>query len=195
MKARNWTQLKKTMTPAQLNKFCKKLAEQYANSESYFARDYFCRLYNITESCYYKAKEYAITQNLVDDDTVNKMMKKSAGNRDMHAKDSGAATVAKFARMSEERKRNKIIQAATEFADNPDISKKDLAIARGLTLREYEMMLVAAIEENLVNDQTVYAMEDRSVKNALAANVEKTLSFFDGLKKKREAFKEGITLQ
>ena len=195
MKARNWTQLKNSMTTEQLKKFCKKLAERYAKSESYFAKDYFCRLYNITASCYYKAKEYAIVQNLVDDDTVNKMLKKSASNRDRHAKDAGAATVAKFARMSEERKKNKIIQAAIEFADNPDISKKELAALHGVTVKEYETMLVAAIEENLVNDQVVYAMEDRSVKNALTANVEKTLEFFDGLRKKREAYKKGITLQ
>lgn len=195
MKARNWTQLKKSMTTEQLNRFCKKLAEQYANSESYFAMDYFCKLHNITTSCYYKVKEYAVTQNLVDDDIVNKMMRKSAGNRDMHAKDAGVATVAKFARMSEERKKNKIIQTAIEFADNPDISKKDLAVMRGITVKEYDMMLVAAIEENLVNDLVVSAMEDRSIKNAASTNVERTVEFFDGLKKKRAAFIKGITLQ
>ena len=84
---------------------------------------------------------------------------------------------------------------AIDFGDNPDISKADLAASYGIVRKVLELVLVRAIEENIADDKTVDAIERRSIKNAKPENVQMTKDYFAALRKKREANKQGITLE
>ena len=197
--ARNFTNLKKNMSIEQLDRFCKTLSEEYARTPYCVSRTHFCNTYNITQSCYERVKEYAIVNCLVSDFIVEQMRDKAIANQQFHSEYAGTSTWEKFDRLIEERNENMIKNIdkryAMEFAYNPDISKEDLAASHGMTLSTYEKCLVMAIEENIADDNTVDAMEERSIKNAPnSQREEQTKDFFIGLRAKREAYKKGVTL-
>lgn len=202
-KKRSFTQLKKSMSCVAFTKFCKDLTEEYAKSEPQFARTYFTEHYNISTDCYYKVLEHAVVTNLVEDVVVTKMMNKAIKNQSAHNESAGVTSVIKYARMYEQRCKyiansfldKEVREAATDFGDNPDISKVDLASSYGVARKVFELVLVRAIEENIADDRTVDAMEARSIKNAKPQNVEMTKEYFTALRKKREANKQGITLE
>jgi len=200
---RSFTKLKKTMTYDEFNKLCKKITEEYANTEAQFARSYYCETYNISVSCYYKVLEYAVVTNLVEDVVVTKMMNKAISNQNLHKNGAGGSSIAKYARMYKKRcehiamtfPENEVKKFATEYGDNPDISKQDFASSYGVARKVLELLLVRAIEENIADDRTVDAIELRSIKNAKQQNVEMTKEYFAALRQKRKANKEGITLE
>lgn len=202
-KKRSFTQLKKSMNCSEFNNFCKKLTKEYANSEAQFARTYFTQHYNISVDCYYKVLEYAVVTNLVEDVIVNKMMDKAVKNQSVHNESAGASSIIKYARMYDQRCKfiansfidKEIKTMAIDFGDNPDISKADLAASYGIVRKVLELVLVRAIEENIADDKTVDAIERRSIKNAKPENVQMTKDYFAALRKKREANKQGITLE
>lgn len=203
-KKRSFKQLEKSfVTCNEFNKFCKNLTEEYANSEAQFARSYFTENYNISVDCYYKVLEYAVVTNLVEDITVTKMMNKAVSNQNLHQNGAGGSSIAKYARMYTKRCQyiaitftdKEIKRMALDFGDNPDISKADLAASYGIARKVLELLLVRAIEENIVDDKTVDAIERRSIKNAKPENVQMTKDYFAALRKKREANQKGITLE
>lgn len=194
MGMRKFTQLKKIMTLEELNKFCKKVTEEYANSSPEFARSYFCKSYRITVSCFYKILEYAVVRNLVEDTIVTKMMKKAIANQNLHKNGAGASSVIKYARMYTERYKyiantmpvEDVRKLAIDFGDNPDITKAEFASAYGVHQRVIGYWLNRAIIEKIADDRTVDAIERRSINNAKAEKVQITKEFFDNLRKKRE---------
>ena len=200
MKKRSFTELKKSMTFEELNKFCKKVTEEYAKSEAQFARSYFCEHYNISEQCFYKVLEYAVVTNIVEDYIVTKMLNKAIENQNLHSSGAGARSVAKYARMLNQRcafvaatiPKEEVMIIATDFANNPDISKQDIATANGISRKVLELVLERAIEENMVDDKIFEAIIERSLSKN---NSQDAKDYFLGLKKKREANKKGITLE
>lgn len=192
--ARTFTQLKKSMSTEDWNRFCRRIALEYADSSAIFSVKYFCKEYDLTKSCYEKIKEYAIVNNLVSDGIVDMMMEKSIKNQQAHCKTAGITTIEKFARLSNIRTENLQIEIATAFANNPDISKEEFAKRYGLTKIQFDQKLVRAIEDNLVSDEIVDAIESRSIKNAKPGTEENVKVFFEGLRKKREANKKGVAL-
>lgn len=202
-KKRSFTQLKKSMSCNEFNKFCKKLTEEYANSETQFARTYFTKYYNISVDCYYKVLEHAVVTNLVEDIVVTKMMNKAVANQNLHKNGAGGSSIAKYARMYDQRCKfiansftdKEIKRMAIDFGDNPDINKADLAASYGIARKVLELVLVRAIEENIADDKTVDAIERRSINNAKPEKKQITKDCFTALRKKREANKQGITLE
>ena len=178
-----FTQLKKNMDMdmEQVNSFCKKVAEEYANSSSQFSRSYFCKYYNLTQSCYYKVLKQAVEEDLINDAAVQRMINKSIGNQKMHAKDAGSSTMVKYANMKAKRHVVQARKYATEFAYNPDISKMDLAASHGVTLKHFDELLVIAVERNIVDDNVVDAMEMRSIMNAKPGKAKITEESGDGI--------------
>lgn len=200
MKKRSFIQLKKLMRYDEFCKFCKKVTEEYANSEAQFARSYFTENYNVSENCYYKILEYAVVTNLVEDVIVNKMMNKAVANQNLHSQGAGGSSIAKYARMYTQRceyiaasfSEEEVKKIAIDFADNPDISKEDFATSCGIARKVLEIILERAIENNVVEDKVFEAIEKRSLsKNSSKA----TKDYFVALSKKREANKKGITLE
>jgi len=202
-KKRSFTKLKKSMSAQEFDNFCKKITEEYAKSEAQFARTYFTQHYNISESCFYKILEHAVVSNLVEDVIVTKMTNKAVQNQNAHKNGAGVTTIAKYAKMYAKRSKNIAMQMtdeeiktiAIDFADNPDIAKIDLAASYGITTKVLGYSLERAIEENIVEDKVVDAMEQRSIKNTRPENVELTKNYFTALRNKRESYKQGATLE
>ena len=198
MKKRNFTQLQKSMTYWEFNNFCKKVTEQYANSEAKFARTYYTQMYNISESCYYRIIEYAIVTNLVNEKNVNKAMNKAIANQKLHNPNAGSTSLVKYSKMYAQRCEyisksytdEEVKEMVKIFTDNPNISKEDLASAYGISRKTFELVLIRAIEENIVENKTVDLMEKRSIENASLESKKGIEEYFNTLKKKREANKE-----
>ena len=54
----------------------------------------------------------------------------------------------------------------------------------------FEIILIRAIQDNIVDDATVEAIEKRSINNSKAGKKQIAVRFFLDLKKKREANKK-----
>lgn len=202
-KKRSFSRLKKEKNFKEFCSFCKKLTEEYANSETHFSGSYFTEHYVISRKCFSEVIKYAIETNLVEDEIFFKAMKKSSKNSEAHSKGSGGRSRANYEKMYTRRCQyiamlvptDEIKKAVVDFADNPDISKVDIATAYGWNRKTFEILLVKAIEENLVDDRIVEAIEARSINNADIEKRQITKEYFAGLKKKREANKKGVTLE
>lgn len=200
---RSFSQLKQQKKFKEFCSFCKKVTEEYANSEARFSGSYFTEHYNISRRCFSEVIKYAIETNLVEDEIVFKAMEKSAKNSESHSKGSGGRSRANYEKMYARKcqyiamlvSKKEIEKAVIDFADNPDISKNDIATAYGWNRKTFEILLVKAIEENIADDRTVEAIETRSINNADVEKREYTKDYFTGLKKKREANKKGVTLE
>jgi hypothetical protein len=107
MSKRSFSDLSERMTESELNSFCKRIAESYANSEPRFARKYYTEHENITVSCFDKVLERAIVLSLVSEKTVDKMENKAVLNQSFHAKGSGTQTKEKYAMLRERRNMKK----------------------------------------------------------------------------------------
>lgn len=194
----NFTQLQKKMTLEQLDKFCKKITEEYANSAAQFARSYFCKKYEITTSCFYKILEKSVINNLVEDVTVQKMIKKAIENQNAHKNGAGASSVIKYAKMytkrykyiAETMKVNAIKELAEDFASKPNISKMQFASSYGVNSKVVDYCLERAIIENIVDDFTVKAIQTRSIANAATNNIDMIKNYFTNLKRIREENKK-----
>ena len=191
-KKRCFTKLKNSMNIEVFRNFCKDLTEEYAYSTGEFARSYFSSYYNISESCFYKILEYSIITNLVDYDVVFRIEKKALENSKAKCSDSGAKTRAKFAKMRDQRikyksgefqnKEIKII--AKDFANNPQLTKKDFAKCLKIEVQILEQVLYKACVEKIVNDDIFQKIQKRSVENA--SEKEKVIAFFSKLREKRK---------
>ena len=92
---KTFTQLKKIWTEERLNRMCKQLVLEYVDSGPEKSEAYFCRKYGIMPSCYKKMKEYAMENNLVSDEVVNKAMKKAIANQKLNCSRAGFSSVKK----------------------------------------------------------------------------------------------------
>lgn len=193
-KIKNWKrsfrELKKTMKEKELLEFCKKIAEEYANSSLEFARSYFMDKYDITSSCFYKCLELAIIRNLITEDLIEKMERKSINNQKAHDTTAGAKTHLKYYKMRKERdlnifaefSDNEIEKIAIEFAYSK-LKKAEFAKEKEISNRVIDLILKKAIEEAIVDDEVLYSIKERSIANA--KNVEETEVFFKELIRKR----------
>lgn len=198
MRRRSFTQLKKSMSYEQFNKFCKKITEEYATSEAKFARSYYTKQYEISDSCYYKIIEYAIVTNLVNDLIVSKTMNKAINNQKAHSINAGCSTRVKYSKMYTKRceyiassySTEEIKQIAISYANTPGVSKNDLATSYGITRKVFELLLIRAIVENIVENNIVDAMEKRSKQNTTNQDTKEVDKFFEELREKRNRYKE-----
>lgn len=191
---RKFTTLKKSMLLEEFNQFCKKITEEYANSEPQFARTYFCNRYEITIACFYKILEYATIENLVEDIIVQKMMRKAMLNQNAHKNGAGYSSIIKYARMYHKRWKNfakkemtaeEVKALAIDFGDNPKITKAEFASAYCVHSKVIDYALERAIEENIANDKTVDAIERRSIAHAKKDTIGSTKKYFSNLRERR----------
>lgn len=200
---RSFGELKKQMSLDEFNDFCQKLTKEYANSEARFSRSYLCNYYDISKDCYYKVMEFAVVMDLVTEEEFNKMLNKSVANQNMHSEGAVSSSIAKYAKMYAARCEyialsfidDEVRRIAKDFADNPDISKKDIAKINGIPTKALDIILAKAIEQNIVDDTVVDAIQKRSLNNTHQSNVEKAKKYFEALRKKREAFKTDTTFE
>ncbi len=143
MGKRTFTQLKKSMTLRQFNLFCRDIANEYAFSGLFLARTHFTTTYNITESCYQKIKDYAVTHYLISDYGVDLMESKSVGNQARSARVEGWSSNKHYAKLREERKKF-VFEIAEEYIEHPEMTLGQLIESRGRNPEGYYYMLYIA---------------------------------------------------
>lgn len=190
-KRRNYSYLKKNISSTEFKDFCRKIANQYANSEGHFSYSYFCEKENITKSCFYRVIEEAVIMNWVSEDTVNKIEAKSIFNQKYHAQNAGGTTLRKYAELR--KKRNKYIislysneeikNIAKEFAENFEVTKKDFAKKYDISIVVLDTLLRKAFVENIADDEICKAIEERSIQKDSSKRAKK---FFEQLWKQRK---------
>lgn len=171
MKKRSFKDISRTMSTKELDNFCKRIAESYANSDSRFARSYYTEYENISISCFYKVLDRAIMLNLVSEKTVDKMEKKAMANQASHAEGAGMTSREKYVALR--KKRNEYIiflysdeeirELATDFANHPEVSKKDFSDKYGVSTTVIDVLLKKSITENIIDDETFAKIEKRSL--------------------------------
>lgn len=196
---RSFRDLAKVMSAQEMDKFCKRIAESYANSETRFARSYYTEHENISVSCFYKVLERAIVMNLVSEKTVDKMEKKAEINQSSHAEGAGMTSREKYAALR--KKRNEYIiflyseeeikQLATEFANNPEVSKKQFAEKYDVSITVIDVLLKKSITENIINDETFAKIEERSLQKDSSKRAK---DFFKLLHERRNFKTKGTAL-
>ena len=143
MAGRTFTELQKSMTLVNFNKFCKRLAEEYARTDVFHARSFFIEKFNVSESCYQKIKDYAVTHYLVSDYIVDCMEKKATGNQKRRAETSGISSYKHYRELRAQR-RKFVFELAKEYAEHPEISREELIKKYGRYTEGYVHMLMAA---------------------------------------------------
>lgn len=199
MRKRSFKDLTKTMTTTQIDNFCKKIAESYANSEAKFARTYYTEHENISISCFYKVLERAVILNLVSEKIVDKMERKAELNQSVHAEGAGITSKEKYEMLR--KKRNEYIiflysdeeikKLATDFANNPEISKTEFTEKYDVSIKVLDTLLKKAITENLIDDETFAKIEERSLAKDSSLRAKE---FFKLLHKRRNSNLKETTL-
>lgn len=199
MKKRSFKELSNTITTSELDKFCKRIAESYANSEARFARSYYTEHENISVSCFDKVLERAIVLNLVSEKTVDKMEKKAELNQSAHARGAGETSKAKYTRLRKKRNEyiiflysdSDIAELATDFANHPEISKAEFADKYGVSVKVIDTLLKKSITENIISDEIFAKIEKRSLAKDSSLRAKE---FFRLLHERRNANLKGIAL-
>lgn len=196
---RSFKVLANSMTTVELDKFCKRIAESYANSEARFARSYYTEHENISESCFYEILERAVVLNLVSEKTVDRMEKKAEVNQAAHAKGAGITSKEKYKELR--KKRNEYIiflyseeaiaEVATDFANHPEISKAEFAEKYDVSIKVIDILLKKAITENIVSDEIFEKIEKRSLAKDSGL---KAKEFFRLLHERRDSHSKGTAL-
>lgn len=188
---RNYSYLKKHMTPEDFKNFCKRIANQYAKSDDHFSSSYFVKVEEITKSCFYRVIEEAVVRNWVSEEVVNKIEAKSISNQQYHAKNAGETTIRKYAELR--RKRNEYIFSlysdeeirtmAKEFAEREEnVSKADFAKKYDLNISVLDALLKKAFVQNIADDEICKTIERRSLQRDSS---KRTVEFFEYLWKQR----------
>ena len=182
-KKRSYKQLENNMNSSDFKNLCKKIGREYANSEAHFARRYFCGYYNISEKCFYGILQKVVEEGLLDDNITSKIDSKLKLNKMHHAEVHNKSVAT---HMPIEQVRN----FAEDFAQQQDISKYDLATAYEITPRVADLILVRAIVENIIDDETANQIYRRSVKRSKPGKEDITKNFFKKLREARELNKK-----
>jgi len=120
------------------------MAEEYADTSEELAVSYFTEMYDITESCYQKIKDYAVVHYLVSNLTVTAMKSKAMSNQEAHCAHAGESTNKHYAQLFAER--GKYVQSvALEYAEHTDIPLEQLLEKHGRSRKEYWIMLKEAM--------------------------------------------------
>ena len=163
--AMNFTDLKKSMSLQELNRMCIEIATEYAETNLFHAETYFMEKYNITRSCYNKAKEYAVTHYLVSDSIVNRMQEKAIENQARSSYSRGNSSKSHYNRLRQERKKYCIslikkfetyIFSPSEFMKEHEIPCQDtfyVIVREALTTeREFPFESVRQIQSRFILD-------------------------------------------
>ena len=198
MSRRSFSSLKKTLTLEEFEAFCKKITEEYAETGFDYARKFFCERYNITSPCYYRVMEYAVVNNLVEDLTITEIMQKSAFNQNLYYDGSGGTSLAKYNRLYDERCKNIAMEMNSEYVKNlvdefimnKRLTKYRLSCKYEIHTKTLDYVFEKAIEENLIDDDTKNALEDKLLSKEKGIKKEELKDRFTLLESKRERNKK-----
>lgn len=162
------------------NEMIAKIATEYANSPLEHAKTYFSEKDGISESVFYKARDYAIVFCLVDHNMYERIRKKSSTNyKSNNTKNSAVASMAHFDELIVQRQeilngfsKNEILDIGYKYVEGITIRK----IAISYNIGEYAI-------EYLIRKGIVHLIFDFDIVKQISAT---TLNLKGSLQKRQE---------
>lgn len=199
-KARTYAYLEKTVIEQELDQFAKDVATSYGTSEYRFSWKYYTKFYNITQKCFYSLLCRAVVRDLVTNEIINKMRKKSSANSNQRSiENAGKGTIRSevhYAKMIVERRwfiflrdfpKEIKIEITTYFAEHPEASKEECANKFSISKVVHDKIVEDTLLKNEVDDEIFLKIRKRSLEN----NPSKVAtSYFAALKRKRNQNKK-----
>ncbi len=134
--ARSFNDLKKEKTIAELNRFCREVAIDYATSANMESREKRAERFDIFPECYRTACKWAVTHYLVSDHMVEKMQEVARFNQMRHTTyGKGKSSVKYYSRLREERKRDSV-ETMKDFERNL-LSSSEFISIHGITQQSF----------------------------------------------------------
>lgn len=181
--ARTTLELRRSLSLDAFYRLSYQIAIFYATTATKKARTCIMEKFDITESTYYTLLDMAITHNLVDDQTVEKIKAKILANQADHG-NSGHYSQKKQTRLEKERKdlsaftKKDIKEIATYFANNPDKSKLQVSRQFGFhSTVVLDQLLKKACVELIISDKVYKAIINRALR--YSKDLEQTMQFFN----------------
>ena len=150
-----------------------KIASEYATSPYYITASYFCQMYNIKEGVFRNILKKAIVESVIPETQIEFMVDKSAKNAYEHGGEGGRQlTIRNYNWYKYQRSifkfNNKLtIQYAENYAKSP-LSLTEYAKLNYMTKELLSSTLKRAIEEKLINEETIAALNLKEVKYPLS---------------------------
>ena len=191
--ARTTLELRRSLSLDAFYRLSYQIAIFYATTATKKTRTCIMEKFDITESAYYTLLDMAITHNLVDDITVEKINAKILANQADHG-NSGHYSQKKQARLKKERKdlsaftKKDIKEIATYFANTPEKTKLQISKEfRFHSPKVLDHILQKACKELIISDTVYKALIARSLKRP--KDLEATMRYFNTMTQYRNEVK------
>ena len=194
-KPRTFCKLKKEKSLEELNHFAKEVTERYATSTHEYSQKNVAMDNNLTKHGLRDLMDYAIKYPLVSLEIADKVLYKAMKNQQGKGEIAGGTSINHHKDLIRIRNKNllgsyldsEVKRIAEDVASNPLMSTSYFT-------EKYEIesdtltkkILERAIEENIVSDEVMERIIQRSLK---LKDTPKVRKYFENLKEKRQAYK------
>lgn len=199
MAGRTFKELENEKDYKEFCRFAKAVTESYADSQRECSQKVIAKDNNITVGCLRKLMDYSIKICLVSRSVADKTLNKAIFNQQRKKKEAGSSSIVHFHKLITEREEfiaysvssAEIRQLATEYAEKPE---KSISYLKEKYKHESErvtkLLLRRAIVENIISDEMVSAMIERSIAKSDPADTEIKKRSFQALMKVRDEQKK-----
>jgi hypothetical protein len=154
-----------------------KICDEYAHSSNSISADYFCDQYGFKEGVFYGILKKGIKAQVIPDEWIPLIMKKSAENAYYHANEAGSnASERNYKWCIQKRKtfqfnNKETAMYAIDYACSP-LSAEEYAKLNYMPKKLLNQTLQRAIEDNLIKDEIVFTMRIKALKFHPKENVD-----------------------
>lgn len=193
---RTFKQLQKEKTFEELNSFAKAVTEAYAKSDMAYSQTNTAKDNHLTKKGLRDLMDYAIITDLVSRETCEQVLQKAIENQRQKAQEAGSSSIIHHKELI--KRREEFLLSAYAKVEVEKIAK-DIAEHSSCSIHYFtekyniesdrltKSILKRAIVENIVSDEVVEKLIERSLKGIEIRRVRhRTEQYFAALKKQRE---------
>lgn len=152
------------------------IATEYAETDAERSYQYFCQRYNISKSTFYAILERAVVENIVQDETVEKMAAKAGFNSGEKAGKGARKRSNKHYAKLQQRREEFVLpkKASIEYVSNYAKSaqnNKEFARRNYISLKLLNRTILKAIVNSWISEDVFYLLKAKSCKEYGTAKV------------------------
>lgn len=164
---RNFRKLRCSMPDERFFELCEDIAMLYAEKGPVYGRTYHKEKYGITDKCYSKLLAYAIICNIVTEDIVDNIEKKSMMYKDFLPKENVEKIQAYYSNLRRIRHKyilttfsnEKIVKIVKCYTELNYVSKDDIAKNYNISVKIIDALLSKSIINNIISDEMLEKLE------------------------------------
>lgn len=164
---RNFRKLRCSMSNERFFELCEDIAMLYAEKGPVYARTHHKEKYCITDKCYSKLLAYAIICNIVTEDVVDSIEKKSIMYKDFLSAEAVEKIQAYYSNLRSIRHKyilatfsnERIVRIVKCYTELNYVSKDDLAKKYKTSVRIIDALLTKSIIKNIISDEMLEKLE------------------------------------